>query len=482
MTRLVVFVLLMMSFFLSTRSALRRPAASAAAAVRKGASSAAIKTNTNAPSLNAAAMMGGFAPKATVALLPGKAKLFQDGNPLIYGGAVGNVSNDPQPGDEVLVTDHNGNVLGRGLYNPHSQYRVRMLCRSYDPLLKAPLVDLLSKRFEQALALRKALGLPMHQADSVYRLVNGEGDRLGGLIVDVFDHVVVAQSSALWCERHKETILDALSLHFRREDIIWRVVTSRLKQDGGQHDGEEGEGKEEQEEEEEGAAVVPSGGKPKEVVVYERGIKYLVRPEDGQKTGFYCDQRSNRQLVKSLSKGKSVLDTYCYSGGFGINALLGDAASVVCVDSSQPALDTARENFALNELPASAYTLVKADAVQYMKHLKDEGKHKFDLVICDPPKLAPSRAMLNRAKNKYQKINSLALSLVKPGGLLFTFTCSAAMTQTPNEFRKMLIEAAKAAGRDITILSTTGAAADHPIHASYDEGRYLTGMLINVVN
>lgn len=437
---------------------------------------------------------------ATVVLEKGKARLFQDGNPLIYGGAVKELKGNPAAGDEVIVTDHMGNVLGRGLFNPHSTYRVRMLSRGFEKVHSLPLGKLLEARVSQALALRSSLGLPSKE-NTVYRLINGEGDRLGGLIVDVFDMTIVAQSSALWCEKHRDVIEASLvaamnaaqqteSKRKRTFRLIWRRAESRLKQDG--YTGRTGDD------------PLPAGSTAAPIVVKENKLKYSTSPEDGQKTGFYCDQRANRMLIRGVAEGKSVLDTYCYSGGFAINAAIGGASRVVAVDSSQPALDAAAENAVLNGLTVHALKdvrevgksqaegtkspqieLLKGDCVEVMRALAESQPASFDVVICDPPKLAPSRKDLDKARNKYLKINQLALSLVKPGGLLMTCTCSAAMTQAYDErsgsaFLDTINEAARISRREVTLLSTSGAAADHPVNLSYQEGRYLTAVLLHV--
>ena len=336
--------------------------------------------------MNTLSMLGDSAPK--VILEKGKARLFQDGNPLIYGGAVKEVVGDPQPGDEVIVNDHMGNTLGRGVFNPFSQYRVRMMARTYEDLYTLPFGDLLKVRIEQAIALRSAIALPSEK-NSVYRLINGEGDRLGGLIVDVLGTTVVAQSSAFWVEKHKAEIEKAILATVKSRKLVWRRAEGRLKQDG--YTGELSD------------IVINASEEEKDIVaqdltVVENGVKYVVCPEDGQKTGFYCDQRDNRMMIRQLSKGKSVLDTFCYSGGFSVNAALGGALSVISVDSSKPALDTADKNIELNGVSDIVKT-VKADAVEYMKKMQADGQ-LFDIVICDPPKLAPTRTSLEKAKNK----------------------------------------------------------------------------------
>ena len=399
----------------------------------------------------------------------------------MYGGAVAEVVGDPAAGDEVIVKDHMGNVVGRGLFNPYSQYRVRMLCRGFEAVHALPLRELLVARVLQAMALRRSLGLPSKET-TVYRLINGEGDRLGGLIVDVFDSVVVIQSSAFWVERHRDTIESAISEAFAQADgnkkkkkatvrLIWRRAESRLKQDGYT-------GKTSDDDVETDAAAAP-------LAVKENKCLFNASPDEGQKTGFYCDQRSNRLMIRGLAKGKTVLDAYCYTGGFALNAAMGGAAAVLGVDSSQPALDAARDNLQLNlqagTLPSAepAVSFVKGDCVDVMKRLAEEGR-QFDIVICDPPKLAPSRKDLERARNKYLKINTLALALVAPGGVLLTCTCSAAMTQAEGEFLGVLADAARLTRREVTVLSRSGAAGDHPVNLNYQEGEYLTAVVLHV--
>ena len=426
--------------------------------------------------------------KFGVVLERGKAKLFQDGNPLIYGGAIASIigSEGLEAGNEVVVVDHFGNCVGRGVFNPHSQYRVRMLARFGEKaLFNLPLEELLTERLKSCISLRSSLGLGVASKTSeaghtdVFRLCNGEGDRMGGLVIDVLGRHIVIQSSAVWCEVHKEAIVAAVQESLQQNGdklftpkdgwkILWRQAGSRLRQDGYLGEVEEGVVEDTLEREEE------------KYIVSENGVLYYANPEeDGQKTGFYADQRENRRLIRSLARGKSVLDTFCYTGGFSVNAALNGASSVTCVDSSAPALDAARKNVELNGLADNDINVVKADAITFMCDEADKG-NSYDIVICDPPKLAPSRSTLPRAKGKYVKINTSALSLVNDGGLLLTCTCSGAMTQQPDIFLKMIQESAKNAGVEITVLSTTHAAPDHALHASYSEGKYLTAVLCGV--
>lgn len=477
----------------------------------------------------------------------GKARLFLEGNPIVYGGAIASVVGDPEVGEEVIVKDNHGNVFARGFFNPHSQYRVRIMSRIGDPEFKSSAAELIQARISQAVRLRSALGLPS-AATNVYRLINGEGDRLGGLIIDVLGSTVVIQSSALWVEMNAEAIKaavsDCLDVENTGMKVLWRRSDSRLEQDGyakknvtnvfhdvfqknapsvtpketvtntnifplfpGSKSGTKmveipahvpgGQGEEEEEEEEE-SGEAEAVEDTREVVV-ENGVKYWSDPVSGQKTGFYCDQRENRQIIRQVSGGKTVLDTYCYTGGFTLNAIQGGAVHVTSVDSSGVALAALQGNLRLNKVAPGLVEAVQGDAVEVMKALIRE-KRLFDVVICDPPKLAPKRTDVNRASNKYQKINELAMALVKPGGLLLTCTCSAAMSQPQPPYDKgergrgrgtmpppgvapftqMLNKAAGASKKHLTVLASSGAAGDHPVLLSYPEGKYLTALLTSV--
>jgi len=250
-----------------------------------------------------------------VVLRAGKARLFLEGNPLVYGEAVHDVVGDVADGDFVEVVDHRGNLIGKGCYNAQSMYRVRLLWHARErgeAPYAASLEAMVARRVSTAWATRQALGLP-NKETTCFRLVNGEGDRLSGLAADVFDKVCVVSSSSLWCEKHKGAIVAGLDTVLGPSGIktVWRRSEARLSQDGF-------------EDKEEGLKPVidVKAEAQKEgayVWVKEAGIKYKVYPELGQKTGFYCDQRNNRQMIQSLSKGKRVLDLFCYTGGFALN-------------------------------------------------------------------------------------------------------------------------------------------------------------------
>jgi 23S rRNA G2069 N7-methylase RlmK/C1962 C5-methylase RlmI len=316
------------------------------------------------------------------------------GNPLIYGGAVKSITGDPSAGDDVLVVDYKGNPIGRGFFNPFSQYRVRVIVRNFEEEFSSSMEDVLSVRIRNAISLRRAINLPS-ASTTAYRLVNGEGDRLGGLIIDVFGNRVVVQSCALWVEVRRSMIMKALVDSFGSEYVaLWRQAEARLKQDGYNSSSSSS------------TVETQMNLADENVVVMENGIKFNVNTENSQKTGFYCDQRDNRAVIGSVCKGKTVLDMYCYSAGFSIYAACNGATKysslvylhliydhlivfimcnrVTSVDSSIPALDTARLNAKMNGVDG-VIEIVKADAVEYMREM-DQSKQQFDIVICDPPK------------------------------------------------------------------------------------------------
>lgn len=250
-----------------------------------------------------------------VVLRAGKARLFLEGNPLVYGEAVHEVVGHVADGDFVEVVDHRGNLIGKGCYNSQSMYRVRLLWHAREKgeaLYASSLEDIVARRVSTAWTTRQALGLPNAET-TCFRLVNGEGDKLSGLAADVFDKVCVVSSSSLWCERHKDFIIQGLEASLGPAGIstVWRRSEARLKQDGFV----------DPEEALRPAIDVKAEARKEGAYVWakEAGLKYKVYPELGQKTGFYCDQRQNRQMIQSLSRGKRVLDLFCYTGGFALN-------------------------------------------------------------------------------------------------------------------------------------------------------------------
>lgn len=386
-------------------------------------------------------------------------------------------------------------LIGYGVYNPLSMYRVRMLLHEtiHPELTKeirsirkgmqrrdgfekdTMLQSILEKKMSDATHLRLAMNLPSQVTDT-YRLINGEGDGLSGLAVDIIGgNTAIVMSSAAWCEIHKGAILSTLQKTLEKHpsyegnvSIVWRNTPSRLAQDGYE------------------VEDVPRLNEDVSVVATESSIKYLTYPySDGQKTGFYCDQRDNRLMIANYCEGKRVLDLCCYSGGFSLNAVVhGKAASALGVDSSQDACDAAIANAKLNGLDSSTISFVRDDISVFMKNAM-ESNEEYDVVILDPPKLAPSVSMLTKATRKYQSLNRDAMNLINKsrGGLLLTCTCSAAMTQCNGGqyFLSVVNNAALSAKRQVTLLNVNGAAPCHTQSpASFPAGNYLTCALFFV--
>ncbi|XP_027355973.1 uncharacterized protein LOC113865540 isoform X2 [Abrus precatorius] len=384
---------------------------------------------------------------AKVVLKKGKTQLFKDGNPMVYSGAVDRIIGRPPPktGDIVLVADGTEKPIGWGLYNSVSMFCVRLM----------QLEDEVTSDSSCALSMEKLLETRIDAAVELRR-------RLSGLIIDVFGDVAVVASSAAWVEKYKSEIEACIRKINYINHINWRPSVDILKEDGVNVSD---------------MKKMHSSTCPERTKILENGIVYAISLK-GQKTGFYADQRENRQFISKISDGQKVLDLCCYSGGFSLNAVRGGALNVTGIDTSLPALELAKENVILNNIDPGRISFLREDATEFMKGalLKDES---WDIVIIDPPKLAPTKKVLHGASGMYRNLNSLAMQLTKRGGLLMTCSCSGAVTQS-GIFLRILQGAASMAGRKITILRQAGAAYDHPIDPTYPEGAYLSNILLRV--
>lgn len=405
-----------------------------------------------------------------VVLKGGKSKLFTGDykSPTVYGGAIDRVVGKPPPvgGAPVVVCNGSEDILGWGIFNPDSMYRVRMLQTVEDmgqcasSTIEEEVESIMTGRVKAAWELRQMMGLSGSQDANAnaFRLVNSEGDRLSGLIVDIVGSVAVVRSSALWVEQKRDIfekiILDTVP---HVQHVVWRSAIELLREEGMEVVNEESN-----------VGVVET------ITVEEYGAKFVVDPY-GQKTGFYADQRENRVLIRDVAQGKNVLDLCCYSGGFSIQAALGGGSSVTGVDSSAPAIELARQNAAINKVQAD---FVQMDVTEFMKMSINEGR-LWDIVILDPPKLAPNRKSLLKATRKYVSLNTMAMKLVRPGGLLMTCSCSGAMTQSGN-FIKVIQAASNFAGRKATLLTKRGAGGDHCMDPGYPEGEYLSNYTVRI--
>ena len=383
----------------------------------------------------------------------GRERSLKRRHPWVFSGAVQRTSGEPGPGDTVELRDAAGNPLAAAAYSPQSQIRARVW--SFDPK-EAVDAGFFRARIERALALRGAL--PASRHTNALRLVHGESDGLPGLIVDRYADVLVAQFLAAGVERWREPILDLLAeltaceAIFERSDAEVRALEGLQPRVG----------------------FFRGNRNASRCPIVEYGLNYRVDVEQGQKTGFFLDQRENRQRVRSLAAGREVLDGFSYTGGFSIAALAGGATRVTAIESSAPALEVARENLAANPLDPAKVDFVQADVFSQLRTLRDRGA-RFDMVVLDPPKFAPTAAQARNAARAYKDINLLALKLLAPGGLLATFSCSGGVS--PELFQSIVAGAALDAGADAKIIERFGAAADHPVALEFPEGEYLKGLL-----
>ncbi|MEQ8231885.1 MAG: class I SAM-dependent rRNA methyltransferase [Gammaproteobacteria bacterium] len=391
-----------------------------------------------------------------VFLAPGRDKSLRRRHPWVFSGAVARVDGAPQRGDSVVVRSSAGVFLGHGVYCPKSQIRVRVM--SFDEAVPID-AALVTRRIDAALAFR-ARALP---ADvTALRLVHGEADGLPGLVVDRYDDVLVVQCQSAAAEHWRDAAVAAL------EPARWRAVVERSDVEVRALEG-----------------LAPRSGvlhgtlPAAPLVIDEGGVRYHVDVLHGQKTGFFLDQRDNRALVGAAAAGGEVLDVFCYSGGFTLAALAGGAAHVTAVDSSTDALAQARANAALNGCDDGDVRVAwqAEDAFAALRALHAAGR-RFDLVVLDPPKFAPTGRHVQRAARAYKDVNLWALKLLRAGGRLFTFSCSGAVDDAL--FQSIVAGAAVDAGVEARVLARLAAAADHPLALNFPEGAYLTGLAVMV--
>ncbi|TCW81263.1 23S rRNA (cytosine(1962)-C(5))-methyltransferase RlmI [Burkholderia sp. SRS-46] len=400
----------------------------------------------------------------TVTLKPSKDKSLLRRHPWIYANAIDRVDGKPAPGATVIVRAHDGRFLARGAYSPHSQIRVRVW--SFDenePIDHA----FFKRRVQRAVAHRNT----MIDGTGAVRLVFGEADGLPGLIVDHYVEdsgdasprgQLVCQFMAAGVEAWKDAIVAALVGATGCPNVYERSDVSIREKEGL----------------EQTTGVLAGDPPPATLIANENGVRYHVDVPNGHKTGFYIDQRENRALVAQYARERDVLNCFCYTGGFSLAALKGGAKRVVSIDSSGDALALAQQNVTANGFDAQRATWLDADAFKTLRRLVDEGE-RFDLIVLDPPKFAPTRDSVDRAARAYKDINLSGFKLLRPGGLLFTYSCSGAIDM--DLFQKIVAGAAADAKVDARILKRLGAGVDHPLLSAFPEGEYLKGLLLQIV-
>jgi len=387
-------------------------------------------------------------------LKKGRERSVKRRHPWVFSGAIEKVAGDAQPGETVQVRDIAGNPLALAAFSPQSQIRARVWTFNHEEEVDAAFFR---GRLTRALALRESLPAARHT--NALRLVNGESDGLPGLVVDRYADVLVVQILSAGIERWRDPILDLLieisgcEAVFERSDAEVRTLEGLEPRTG----------------------FVRGNRNASRCPISEYGLNFRVDVEQGQKTGFFLDQRENRQRVRALAAGREVLDGFCYTGGFALAALAGGAKRVLAVESSAPALEVAKENLSANPLDASRVEFVQADVFSHLRTLRDRGAH-FDMVVLDPPKFAPTAAQAKNAARAYKDINLLALKLLSPGGLLATFSCSGGVSA--GLFQSIVAGAALDAGAEAKIIERFTAAADHPVALEFPEGEYLKGLLV----
>jgi 23S rRNA (cytosine1962-C5)-methyltransferase len=395
-------------------------------------------------------------PVATVILKPKRARPFFGRHPWVLDAAVARVEGSPADGDVVDLATHEGRFVARGLWNSASRLRVRL----YTFAAEVQLDDALWRaRLESAVALRRSLGLDAREGAA--RLVNSEGDDLSGLVVDRYGDYLAVQVTALAMARRLDTLADTLMDLVTPRGILLRGADRGLaKLEGLQLPDRLLRG------------AAPDGP----IFVREYGLTFGVDLTEGQKTGYYLDQRDNRQAAARYARGRRVLDMFCYSGGFAVAcAVSGGARSVLAVDGSSRAAALARANADMNG--AATVAVETADAFEKLDALRNGGE-RFGMVILDPPKFARSRATAEDALRAYHRINRVGVDLLEPGGILVTCSCSGSVSR--DQFLEMLGGVAQRAGRSLQFLECRGAAPDHPVSASCLEGEYLKCVIARV--
>ena len=399
---------------------------------------------------------------AELILKPGREKSLLRRHPWVFSGAVDRMVGDPQPGETLHILDDKKNFLAKAAYSPSSQIRARVWTFDEAENIDA---DFFRRKIGSALGLRSNLGLlgqPLDPAlrarpdSDAVRLIHAESDHLPGLIVDQYADVLVLQSLTAGVEYWRDTIADLLQeasgiqAIYERSDADVRELEGLPIRNGAMR-----------------------GNPPERLIINEHGLRFWVNIAKGHKTGFYLDQRQNRKRIGELSADRDVLNCFCYTGAFSLQAAQGGARSVVSIDSSFDALALAQENALLN-LSSGSQEWREADVFQALRKFRDE-RRSFDMIILDPPKFAATYSQAEKAARGYKDINLLAFKLLRPGGILATFSCSGGIDA--DLFQKIVAGAALDAGVEAVIVEHLAQSADHPISLHFPEGAYLKGLI-----
>lgn len=383
----------------------------------------------------------------------GKAESLRRFHPWVFSGAIASSDGKLKEGETVRVISNDGEIMGYGHYQIGS-IAVRMLTFENEEINDA----FWQQRLSEAFSLRSALQLTGREDNTIYRLVHGEGDRLPGLVIDVYGKTAVMQAHSVGMHVCRETIADALiaASNGLIENVYYKSETTLpFKADLHQENGF-------------------LRGHDDGNIALENGLKFHIDWLRGQKTGFFVDQRENRSLLEHYAKGRNVLNMFCYTGGFSVYALRGNAKLVHSVDSSSKAIDLTRANAELNFPNDSRHEAFAEDA---FKFLEQTGSN-YDLIVLDPPAFAKHKDALRNALKGYTRLNAIAFKKIRKGGIVFTFSCSQAVNK--DQFRLAVFTAAAQSGRHVRILHQLHQPADHPINIYHPEGEYLKGLVLEV--
>jgi 23S rRNA (cytosine1962-C5)-methyltransferase len=384
-----------------------------------------------------------------VILKPGREKALRNRHPWIFSGAIASFPAF-ENGEVLPLYSSTGAFLAKAYFHTENSICGRVLT-----FIDEPIEDAIDQRLDEAIALREKMF--DKERTNCFRLINAEGDGLPGLIVDIYDDLAVVQINTHGMERLKPLIAGKLKTKMQLRGIYEKSHSSARRQEGLPD------------------SLGPLDGEcPKEILVKENGVLFLIAVEEGQKTGFFLDQREMRQLIYRLSKGKRVLNCFSYTGGFSLFALKGGAEFVRSIDSSEGACRHAMENTLLNHIPFSQHEVVKSDVFDALKHLKQP----FDIVILDPPAFAKKKQDVNDACRGYKEINRRVLEMMPPDSYLLTCSCSHFIDE--NLFQQLIFQAAIEARREAVICSRHIQATDHPVSLFHPEGEYLKGLLLHI--
>ncbi|KQR69583.1 class I SAM-dependent rRNA methyltransferase [Pedobacter sp. Leaf176] len=391
-----------------------------------------------------------------IILKKGKEKAALQRHPWVFSGALEKVKGKPEDGDVVKVFAFDNEFLAYGYFNSNSRVAVRLL--EWD---ETQLIDInwYQNRLKQAIASRQFI---LSETTNTCRLVFSEADFLPGLIVDKYADFLSLQILSSGIEKVKSDIVNIL-----RTELNPKGIFDKSDATARGHEGLPIEN-----------GLLWGENPPEFLEVKENGVAYNISIAEGQKSGFYCDQRDNRKILASYTKDKKVLDCFSYSGGFSLNSLVNNAKSITAVDSSALAIDTLKQNVALNNFDATKVTAIQSDVNKQLRAFKESGE-LFDIIILDPPKYAPSRSALDRAARAYKDLNRLGMLLLEKGGLLATFSCSGAVDI--ETFKQIIAWAALDAGKEVQIIKQFCQPEDHPVRISFSEGEYLKGLLLRVL-